>query len=726
MSKNREGVEVKDIEDRGAVNAVQSHGLSVFSFLRLFGSLTFGIVVMVILVGLLAWGTLIESSYGRRVAMFAIYGSRWFVLLLAIFGLNILCSVLCRVPYRREHLPFLFSHGGILILLAGAAMTWLWGEEAQITIPEGIASEYAVKTDSQQFTIESIPISSASGKRVTSLVDFEPGPFNWDEYRSDNKLSRDVQNYRDTLWIALQLGHRDTGKLSLPDNLGGVNVEVLDFYASAAMRRVSPMKLNLLWKQIRREETELGEVRELARNWETVELSVPEPNNFMPIELRGSHVEMFGGERVCFHVTTSTAELEAFKIAKPNKSTSFGNWGQLILFIDGRNHFIDVDKLVGETEGGKSYRISGTDFNIADVNFVGRGLLLRFALVAASGERRTIFVNAEKPEINVHAAAFGVFASYWVDPVLLKEHRSEYVPDATINQMSLPRIEFMQAPDKQIYYKFWNGRDVVEVGVVPDPLKMNPPGSKPAFTLGAGSEQEVEVRLDWYEPHDLPGVRIVPQKVGRMVTGTQWVLLQVTVDGIVDKFWLRAVAPMLGPSKPESDQIRYVCGKGRTVSIEWNYVNVELGFGIFLKRFEKRTEPGTRMASHYSSLVDFVNIKKRDGKSQGITQSQNEFTTLKENVTIAMNQPAVFKGNGGKRYRIYQSEFSGPFHPGDYRFHELYDGKIFDWETMPRESIYMSTLSINSDPGRGLKYLGSFMLLFGIAWFFYGKRTAKK
>ncbi|MDR2763292.1 MAG: hypothetical protein LBB88_11870 [Planctomycetaceae bacterium] len=700
--------------------------ISLLSYLlRFFGSLTIGIILMIILVILLAWGTFIESAYGRRVATFALYGSNWFAGLLLIFGLNILCAILNRLMLGRLSFPFILSHCGIIVLLIGAALTWTSGEEAQITIPEGVASEYAVKTDSQQFTLENIVLnSSAVNSNISVSIPFTPGPFNWDEYKSDSKINHEVQSYRDTLWFALQFGRRDTGKLQTPKNLSGVSVEVLDYYASSSVRRVSPMKLNMLWKKIRREVTDLGEVVEYARNWETVELSVPEHDEYMPMEIRGQHVEMSAGERVGFYVTTLMSELEAFKIGKPDKKNNFGKLGQLVLFFDGKNHYIDVEKLLQETEDGKSFSVSGTDFRITDVRFIMRSLVMRFALVSASGERRIILVDADNPEMNIHAPAFGVFVSYWVDSELLTKNFSEYIAESMLKRVSQPRVEFLQASDKQLYYRFWDGRNVVSIGMVPNPSLMNPPGSKPIFTLGAGTEQEVEIRLEWFEPHDLPGRRIVQQSVGRSMNGVQRALLRVTVDGVEDTFWLRAIAPTLGPAQPERDQVRYICGKGRTISIVWNYATVDLGFGIFLKKFEKRTEPGTRMASHYASRVDFVNIKKSENKSRGITQLSEEFNTIKENVTISMNQPAVFRGNG-RRYRIYQSEFSGPFHPGDYRFHDFYDGKIFEWETKPRDRIYLSTLSINADPGRGLKYLGSFMLLFGIAWMFYGKKSNK-
>jgi len=44
---------------------------------------------------------------------------------------------------------------------------------------------------------------------------------------------------------------------------------------------------------------------------------------------------------------------------------------------------------------------------------------------------------------------------------------------------------------------------------------------------------------------------------------------------------------------------------------------------------------------------------------------------------------------------------------------------VFPWEKMPRESLYISKLSVNDDPGRGLKYLGCFLFVFGSLWLLY-------
>jgi hypothetical protein len=105
---------------------------------------------------------------------------------------------------------------------------------------------------------------------------------------------------------------------------------------------------------------------------------------------------------------------------------------------------------------------------------------------------------------------------------------------------------------------------------------------------------------------------------------------------------------------------------------------VDLGFALLLKEFEVGRNPGSMRAASYQSLV---------------------MTPEGEDVLISMNQPLQYQG-----LTFYQASFQdGP------------DGQ-------PIASI----LSVNHDPGRWLKYLGSLILSLGVIWLFYHKRKAAR
>lgn len=101
---------------------------------------------------------------------------------------------------------------------------------------------------------------------------------------------------------------------------------------------------------------------------------------------------------------------------------------------------------------------------------------------------------------------------------------------------------------------------------------------------------------------------------------------------------------------------------------------LDLGFNMTLDRFEMEKYQGTEMAKEYRSVVNVP------GEGQKL---------------ISMNEPLKFRG-----YTFYQSSFQ--------------ENKMGE----PTASI----LSVNYDPGRWVKYLGSLMIVLGSIMLFYFKK----
>lgn len=711
-----------------SVDRSPSRSLVLLPF-RIVGSLTIGLILMSILILVLAWGTFVESEYGRSVANFILYGSGWFAALLGLFGLNIACATIARFPWKRYHFPFLAAHVGILVLLAGSYWTWRFGEEAQITLPEGSAGRLAVQTDRQRFELKTefqataLPGLSRQ-ENATTEISFDPGPFNWGDYDRSNWLNQGTKRYRDTVWLAMQFGDRDRGELPVGGGFKDVKFEVLDYLASSTTAPVPPLELSLLWKKMTRSKTELGELREHLRNWERIKLDINPAVRSERRENRGTRVEMRDGERVCYYMTTSQEEVDSFLTGLPEKKegSDAASWGELVLFHDGQLYRIEMNLLLTETEGGKRFPLKGTVFEIGNVRFRAREPFLHLTLFTPDGQKETMTLIYDYPDRNVHAESLGVYGNLWIDPDAMAKAFTEQLDPEALERLGKPRIEIIQGPDKKLYYRYWALNAVLQSGVLPGfgEESENASSRKPTVQLAPETDEAVEMVVERFIPQDLPGLRIIPQPVGNDREMQRRAKLRVTVDGKEDTFWIRAEYPTVVPLPPERDQVRFVHGKGRTIRVQWKHGYVDLGFGVFLKKFEKRTEPGTRMPSHYSSLVDFVSMPKTE---QGDGRSIDRQSVLSEDVLIQMNRPAVFKGPESRHsYRIYQASYGGPFHPDDfYRFHHFYDGRVFPWESQPRETLYTSTLSINNDPGRGLKYLGSFLLIFGTALFFFRK-----
>ncbi|GIL17818.1 MAG: hypothetical protein BroJett040_15690 [Oligoflexia bacterium] len=119
---------------------------------------------------------------------------------------------------------------------------------------------------------------------------------------------------------------------------------------------------------------------------------------------------------------------------------------------------------------------------------------------------------------------------------------------------------------------------------------------------------------------------------------------------------------------------------GENVAYFLSYGNrrIDVGFDVKLKKFEIGRYQGTMRAASYSSLVEVP------GEGEKL---------------ISMNEPLKYKD-----LTFYQASF----------------------QQDDRGEPIASVLSVNHDPGRFLKYLGSFLISLGIVWLYVNKRRAAR
>lgn len=110
-------------------------------YLKVLGSLSVAIFLISLLVVLLTLSTFMESAYGTPFAHKVIYGAGWFDIILALVWINIFCSTLTRLPFKKHHTGFVVTHIGILALLLGALIGHLGGHEGQIQLFESEAKD---------------------------------------------------------------------------------------------------------------------------------------------------------------------------------------------------------------------------------------------------------------------------------------------------------------------------------------------------------------------------------------------------------------------------------------------------------------------------------------------------------------------------------------------------------------------------------------------------------
>ena len=184
-----------------------------------------------------------------------------------------------------------------------------------------------------------------------------------------------------------------------------------------------------------------------------------------------------------------------------------------------------------------------------------------------------------------------------------------------------------------------------------------------------------------------PGGPFEPLPFSKKQTAAQpQARLKLTVDGTSDEFWLAQGSRDAQETAPPGTR-RIVAGRNRRVAITLQQDQIDMAVAVHLHRFLRKLDPGSKEESHFSSLVDLLDVPHDK--------------PLAEKVLITMNMPAdVADPLTGRAYRLFQSGFYPPQRPT------------------------ISYLTVNSDPGRGLKYTGCLLVVMGIFLTYFMRKAA--
>ena len=653
----------------------------------------------VVLIGayavVLACATFIEADYGSEVARFAVYGTWWFVGLNALLGLNVLCAALIRFPWKKHQIGFLVTHAGILVLLVGCAVTWWAGIDARLSIVEGMSSHRAFK-DTQHFEVKITP-GGADGRGASESqaepikVPFFPGPFNWDDYR------------RQPWWFPARLARRSRGVLYDRD---GMRLEVLDYHSDS--ERLAVPRITLVANP---RSDSLRNRSVWAASPERMTLTVhgrPDPHGASSPFGSGDRKATPQGHRVNFWMTGGPEETEAFLASRPEGP--LGRLGQVVLSAGGKTFHFPVDQLRGQPP----QPLGTTGLKMELVEFDPRFPGVHLRIHAKNGPPETMTLYASLPHFNRQDHRNGVFGTYWFDATRDNNVKKSdgppqkvtpRVPEQMLRDMRWPRVDVIQGHDRKLYYRAWQSPMLDTIAPWPaNPGKGNRAVGTQIAAFG-DSEVPLVLRLEEFIPRDKPGweIRPVPFDKDKPIKQRR-ARLRLTADGPTEEFWL--AGPPGWP--PRGDEEKIVRAKNRRVRITMPQDEIDVGFHVYLHKFNRKLDPGSGNVSHYSSLVDFLD--HHDQKKQ-----------LQKEVLITLNAPVNFSNpRGGRSYRLFQSSFRRVGRPGDQQFDELALGEA-DENTLGRDELFVSELSVNYDPGRGLKYAGSLLIVVGIGIMFYMK-----
>jgi hypothetical protein len=140
----------------------------------------------------------------------------------------------------------------------------------------------------------------------------------------------------------------------------------------------------------------------------------------------------------------------------------------------------------------------------------------------------------------------------------------------------------------------------------------------------------------------------------------------------------------------------------------------DLGFAIRLNKAWQKLDPGApsqATKSFYASEIDLV-PPPSEGKhsSTGASAAPQKF----ENLLVTLNAPLDFTDpRSGTSFRMFQASMSQSYHPQQFGI------KL-------GEPVYVTGLSLNDDPGRGLTYVGCLMVVAGIFVAYFVRCAAPK
>ena len=114
-------------------------------------------VLVIVLIAVLAAGTIVEKLHGSEFALTNVYGTWWFVGLWALVaGLMVYMAVKCRI-WKRMAVCAL--HAAILLILLGALLTMLTGQHGRMKLEPNRPNSHFFIQDKGEITKEALPFS---------------------------------------------------------------------------------------------------------------------------------------------------------------------------------------------------------------------------------------------------------------------------------------------------------------------------------------------------------------------------------------------------------------------------------------------------------------------------------------------------------------------------------------------------------------------------------------
>lgn len=680
---------------------------------RFLGSLPFGLTILILLTASMAWATRIDALYGSQCSSWGFYRAGWFIALLATLALSAFCAALNPKRWTKRKIGFMIIHSGVLVLLAGCAISLIWGWEADLTVYEGCQRSKAVSSQ-HVLNIRIFPKDPANdfqksndafeqNEKQPNIIDPQisypvaPGPISWSQYK---KLS----------WFPWGLVKPAPGLIYSGQGSGlNIKVRMLDFRKPYRELTVD-QTLTLAVRPAQKSET----AKNVSTSGDWTEITLQASRNIQ--EGLTGRSRLTGGQQVTYRRLTSDAQKQSFLNAPKNDVDkdvfTFVHAGKTYQYT--LKDFLPEGKTIDDLRNGDEAPLPkvplGDDVALTMINMEDAMGAAVFDVYKkdATGQYEnagSMTLLCLLSEFNRNDPANDVYGEYFrPETSEQRTNATEENPMASMRAKLLgPRLELAMDSSRTMYYRTVVGKTVTTGAF---------PYTTPTLVFeGTPYAAVVQPRMD------APGVRYMETPLEEQKPSendSAAALLSVECNGQSAERWvtLGVNNPMSPPEWYRNSDfwtipVKNDKGESRWLTLTMPRKTVDLGFNLLLERFNRRLDPGTSMPSHYSSDVTAQYPKNSKGDAKKF-----------EHVNIQLNQPVNFVNpNNGQSYRLYQSSFNGPLDKS---------GELAKWvaknqtvKTNASAPLYSSTFTVNYDPGRGLLYLGCLMVCAGIGALYY-------
>ncbi|MCA9042287.1 MAG: hypothetical protein KDA65_18185 [Planctomycetaceae bacterium] len=682
---------------------------------ELLASLKLAVILIMALAMVLAYATFVEAHLGTKAVQWYLYHSGWFAGLLALLAINIFCAASIRYPWKRHQTGFVITHIGLLVLLAGSAISFMGSVNSQMLVFLNDSSQMAIDLDQAGYVqIDGLPDHPETYTKTIHL-----GPFNWNSWY-DKPFSRKVAER-----FGLASGEWDHEPISIYKS-DDYQVDIINYYSESELHHLPYLDLTFT-------QSVIGAEMDIDLEWKSNQ----------PFAQAS-----FGGMgEILMWETDDAAALERFRETRPQRFVS-GD-GVLAVWSEGEVYHINVSELqrMKENEEGP-YELD----NGLQLELLGFAPNLNLKMLTITGE----FVS-ENDQPQMPAVQLKVTEPSESEEVKPKEYQIVRLARFPVNTLvSAPkdfyveyyhpempgRIDILKGPNDELSYRVWQQATKMVVGAG----ELQVGESVDTWSMGGG-QNVWSMRLNRFlkSENEEKTWDIFPVEFHKDANGqTKQIQVRVTwkEDGKTktDEFWLGLNLPSPWAAEGRTQIHRTSMGDDQSINVSYNVRQNDVGFEMKLIDFDLDVDPGTSMAANYTSHVLQLDVRnhpemrelqqQRDSESdpasrQTLTTQLNdkrkelfatlfaEYDQLPEEKrqdwvdnhseaslhVITMNEPLDYPDLDGRPLRFFQENYLPP--------------------VPPSQPVYGSIFRVNYDPGRSIKYLGSALIVLGTFIMFY-------